>query len=185
MPGQGPFVRVPLAAGRQVEELDEAHWWVENQDQLAQLFKRAAAEGKLGRGTVARRGNTPTTTIRLDPEDIAKARFHAERKGLKYQTYLKMLIHQALRQEELLNGPSTRHEEKSMSKGSKHPGLEGRSRNEDGEIRKKRYGTLVGTLRKEYGKDFAKGYRSDATLRTVLKREGLDDLSQLLKKKRA
>jgi hypothetical protein len=61
-------------------ERDEAQWWVENQDQLAQQFERAAAEGKLGRGTVARRGNTPTTTIRLDPEDIAKARFHAERK---------------------------------------------------------------------------------------------------------
>jgi hypothetical protein len=39
------------------------------------LFKRAAAEGKLERGTVARRGNTPTTTIRLDPEDIAKPVF--------------------------------------------------------------------------------------------------------------
>jgi hypothetical protein len=38
--------------------------------------------------------------------------------------------------------------------------------------------------RDEYGEDFAKGYRSDAKLGTVLEREGLDDLSQLLKKKR-
>jgi hypothetical protein len=43
---------------------------------------------------------------------------------------------------------------------------------------------LVGTLRDEYGDDFAKGYRSDTKLGTVLEREGLDDLSQLLKKKR-
>jgi|SRR5271155_1944947 len=163
-------------------EGDEARWWVENQDQLTQQFERAAAEGKLGRGTVARRGNTPTTTIRLDPDDIAKARFHAEQKGLKYQTYLKMLIHQALRQEEFQSGLSIQHGAKSMS--PKHPGLDGRSRNEDGEIRKKRSDTLVRTLRDEYGEDFAEGYRSDAKLGTVLERERLDDLSQLLKKKR-
>jgi predicted DNA binding CopG/RHH family protein len=109
-------------------EGDEARWWVENQDRLVQQFERAAAEGKLGRGTVARRGNTPTTTIRLDPEDIAKARFYAERKGLKYQTYLKMLIHQALRQEELQSNPSNDDGEKNMSKTRKHPSLDGRSR---------------------------------------------------------
>ncbi len=51
-------------------------------------------------------------------------------------------------------------------------------------FRKKRSDTLVGTLRDEYGENFAKGYRSDAELGTVLEREGLEDLSQLLKKKR-
>ena len=101
-------------------ESDEARWWNQNQDVLAQEFERAASEGKLGRGTAARRGNTPTTTIRLDPEDIAKARFHAEQKGLKYQTYLKMLIHQALRQEELKSGPGMQQGVKSVSKPSKH-----------------------------------------------------------------
>jgi predicted DNA binding CopG/RHH family protein len=119
-------------------EGDEARWWVENQSQLAQQFKRAAAEGKLGRGTVARRGNTPTTTIRLDPEDIARARFHAERKGLKYQTYLKMLIHQALRAEESQNAPGVQQGELKRSKTPKRLGLGGRSRNEGSEIRKKR-----------------------------------------------
>jgi hypothetical protein len=38
----------------------------------------------------------PPTTIRLDPRDIELAKAQAERHGLKYQTYLKMLIHQAL-----------------------------------------------------------------------------------------
>jgi len=118
-------------------ERDEANWWVENQDQLTKQFQRAAAEGKLGRGTVARRGNTPTTTIRLDPEDIAKARLHAERRGLKYQTYLKMLIHQALHQEESRDGLNSQQREKKMPKTPKRPGLDGRSRNGDGEIHKK------------------------------------------------
>ena len=51
-------------------------------------------------GTAVRRGLTPTTTIRLDPTDISRAKIQAERRGLKYQTYLKMLIHRALAQEE-------------------------------------------------------------------------------------
>jgi hypothetical protein len=44
-------------------------------------------------------------------------------------------------------------------------------------------GYLVGTLRDTYGDDFAHSYRSDAQLGTVLDREGLSDLSELLKKK--
>jgi hypothetical protein len=63
----------------------------------------------------------------------------------------------------------------------KHPGLDGRSRNEDGEIRRKRSDTLVGTLRDTYGDDFLSGYRSDAQLGTVLRREGVEDLSDLFK----
>jgi predicted DNA binding CopG/RHH family protein len=81
-------------------EADEARWWAKNQDLIAQKFDEAAADGSLGRGTVAKKGLTPTTTIRLSTEDIARARVMAERKGLRYQTYLKMLIHEALGQEE-------------------------------------------------------------------------------------
>ncbi|MGB7354708.1 MAG: hypothetical protein WBD06_13460 [Acidobacteriaceae bacterium] len=66
-----------------------------NQDALAGEFEKAAAAGMLERGTAARKGST-LTTIRLDPEDIARARAQAARHGLRYQTYLKMLIHQAL-----------------------------------------------------------------------------------------
>jgi hypothetical protein len=43
-------------------------------------------------------------------------------------------------------------------------GLDQRCRDLDGEIRRKRGDTLVGTLRKTYGPDFAPGVRSD-TLR--------------------
>lgn len=81
-------------------EEEEANWWDSQQDVLAEEFERAAAQGTLTRGTVLRKGITPTTTIRLAPEDILLARNQAERRGLKYQTYLKMVIHQALREEE-------------------------------------------------------------------------------------
>jgi hypothetical protein len=50
-------------------------------------------------------------------------------------------------------------------------GLDGRARDRDppkaGQIREKRADTLVSTLRKEYGPEVAKGYRSDTKLGTV------------------
>lgn len=64
----------------------------------------------------------------------------------------------------------------------KQPGLDGRHRDENGEIRRKRSDTLVGTLRAQYGPAVAKGYRADAELGTVLKKENLGSLSQLLDK---
>ena len=62
-------------------------------------------------------------------------------------------------------------------------GLDDRQRDQDGEIRKKRSDTRVDTLRKEYGPNFAKGYRGNVQLGTVLKREGVESLDQLLKRK--
>ena len=61
-------------------------------------------------------------------------------------------------------------------------GLDNRMRDQNGEIRQKRSDTKVETLRKTYGEDFAKGYRADAQLGTVLKREGVNSLDQLLKR---
>ena len=81
-------------------EDQEARWWAKNPDVILAQFESALAEKRLGRGTAAHRGLTPTTTIRLDPSDISLAKSQAERRGLKYQTYLKMLIRQALTQEE-------------------------------------------------------------------------------------
>jgi len=89
-------------------ESEEADWWFDNREKLSDEFQKAAEEGRLKRGGVARllaeRGVAlpqpqafPTTTIRLDPEDIAKARVQAAERGLRYQTYLKMIIHEALR----------------------------------------------------------------------------------------
>lgn len=81
-------------------ETKEALWWEKNQSLLLNEFEQAAKEGTLGRGTLMRRkGQTPTITIRLDPTDVELARAQAEERGLRYQTYLKMVIHQALAQE--------------------------------------------------------------------------------------
>jgi len=57
-------------------------------------------------------------------------------------------------------------------------GLDGRQRDQDGQIHQKRSDTKVETLRREYGPDFAKGFRSDAQLGTVrdATRKSLHDL---------
>jgi predicted DNA binding CopG/RHH family protein len=89
-------------------EAQEAEWWAKNQDLAADRFEHAKATGKLGKGTVARIardratqvGASPTITIRLAEDDLARARTLAAEKGLRYQTYLKMLLHQALNSEE-------------------------------------------------------------------------------------
>lgn len=66
-----------------------------------------------------------------------------------------------------------------MSKDA--PGMRGdRSRNQTGELRQKRGDTHVGTLEEQYGRDF--NARSDMRLDTLLRREGADSLSDLLKK---
>jgi len=69
---------------------------------------------------------------------------------------------------------------------SKHcsNGLDGRCRDADGEIRHKRSDTLIGTLRREYGDQFASDFRSDAKLGTVLKDTGANSLSDYLKNHR-
>jgi len=90
-------------------EDEEAKWWYENRELISDEFQKAAKEGRLRTGGIRRlfaeRGIpfpeekvklTPTTTIRLDPDDIAKAREQAAKRGLRYQTYLKMIIHEAL-----------------------------------------------------------------------------------------
>lgn len=87
-------------------KVDEARWFDEHgkeeQDSLAQAIRqRKAGQGleAMLRQSQERAGASPTITIRIDPEDIASARRLAESKGLRYQTYIKMLLHEALKKE--------------------------------------------------------------------------------------
>ena len=78
-------------------EAEEAAWWESNEDALADEFEKATAEGRIGYGTVVITGDSTAAKVCLDPEDIAIARVQAAARGLRYQTYLKMIIHEALR----------------------------------------------------------------------------------------
>ena len=86
-------------------EAEEARWWFEHREQTASVLEDAVAEGrttKLAASLERKRaaGPTPTVSIRIDPADLTRARVQAERRGLRYQTYLKMVLHEALEQED-------------------------------------------------------------------------------------
>jgi hypothetical protein len=63
----------------------------------------------------------------------------------------------------------------------RHPGLDGRARDKDGEIRRKNGNTRVDTLRQTYGSGFAPSARGDMHLQTLLDRTAADSLSDYLK----
>lgn len=64
----------------------------------------------------------------------------------------------------------------------KEPGLDGRHRDMDGEISRKHGNTLVSTLRRIYGPNFASGFSPSDTLAHVLQTEPAhSSLTQLRK----
>ena len=59
-------------------------------------------------------------------------------------------------------------------------GMKGqRSRNDDGQLREKRGDTHIGTIEKQYDRDF--GVRSDMQLDTFLEKNELNSLNDLIK----
>jgi hypothetical protein len=64
---------------------------------------------------------------------------------------------------------------------SEKAGLDHRHRDKDGEISRKHGNTHVSTLRKHYGKDFAKGFKDTDTLHHVLATLDESSLSKLIK----
>ncbi len=68
-----------------------------------------------------------------------------------------------------------------MASKPQHPGLDGRSRDKDGEIRHKNGNTRDDTLRETYGDNFAPDVRGDMRLDTLLDRTGAKSLSELVK----
>lgn len=63
------------------------------------------------------------------------------------------------------------------------PGMRGnRSRNESGELRRKRGDTHIGTIEKHYNTDF--GVRSDMHLSTLLDRLGANSLNDAVNKRK-
>jgi predicted DNA binding CopG/RHH family protein len=76
---------------------EEADWWESSEGKRAatQMMKTAVATGNVRR----RKVTLKTVTMRLPENDLEVAKSLAERKGLPYQTYIKMLLHEALERE--------------------------------------------------------------------------------------
>jgi hypothetical protein len=86
-------------------EADEAQWWYEQRHELAAKAQEALARGELKLRRLPQSpaipiGPTKNITIRVPDQDLIRARDLAAKRGLRYQTYLKMLLHEALDAEE-------------------------------------------------------------------------------------
>lgn len=86
-------------------EADEAQWWYEQRDKLTAKAEAALARGELKlRRLAPSPPDSPTPakniTIRVAEQDLTRARQLAAKRGMRYQTYLKMLLHEALDNEE-------------------------------------------------------------------------------------
>ena len=83
---------------------EEADWWYKNRARLDKDLGEAAKKGQLKRLDQATlkarltRSKARMVPIRLPENDIELARQQAAQKGLPYQSYIKSLLHQALRQ---------------------------------------------------------------------------------------
>jgi len=81
-------------------ETEDAKWHQRNRRALEQAAERRIREGTtLPLEQAANRARTRPVTLRLAATDIDAARAMAAQKGIGYQTYVKMLLHEALRRE--------------------------------------------------------------------------------------
>ncbi len=86
-------------------ESEEADWWASPAGRAYVKQRSAEAQSKgakaSGSSLVAKLGrrNSIQIAIRLPGTDLAQARKIADRKGIGYQTLLKMLVHEGLARE--------------------------------------------------------------------------------------
>jgi predicted DNA binding CopG/RHH family protein len=81
-------------------QAEDARWHDRHRRKLESAVARRIQEGStLTMQQAAARARTRPITIRLATQDMNKARGLAAQKGIGYQTYIKMLLHEALRRE--------------------------------------------------------------------------------------
>jgi hypothetical protein len=83
-------------------ESDEADWWAGAEGRAFLKQQPPPSKKQKGSPLVARLGriNSVQIALRLPGQDIEKARAIADRKGIGYQTLLKMIVHEGLQREE-------------------------------------------------------------------------------------
>ena len=95
----------PIVMPKFVNEAQEADWWASRE---GREFIKQKAAGTMNKGGAPRGSRlvgqlnkfaSVQIALRLPEPDVAKARELAMRKGIGYQTLLKMLVHEGLRRE--------------------------------------------------------------------------------------
>jgi predicted DNA binding CopG/RHH family protein len=85
-------------------EREEAAWWDKHREEVEADLRAAMRQKKTLRLTdvlahAKQRQQLLPVTLRLPSKDIATARQLAGEKGIGYQTYIKLLLHEALQKE--------------------------------------------------------------------------------------
>jgi predicted DNA binding CopG/RHH family protein len=98
------MARKKLAIPSFRNEKEEAVWWEKHRAEVEADLRKALREGKTmslkdALASARRKSELAAITIRLAKGDIATARQLAGDKGIGYQTYIKLLLHDALRRE--------------------------------------------------------------------------------------
>ncbi len=85
-------------------EAQEAARWDDHKAVTEENLLKAMREGTAQRGTAQRLTQearlSKNITIRMPLADLERARRLSEKKGLGYQTFMKMLLHEALERED-------------------------------------------------------------------------------------
>ncbi|HYW46235.1 MAG TPA: CopG family antitoxin [Bryobacteraceae bacterium] len=84
----------PITIPKFRTEAEEADWWDTHPEVATEIMRRAVKSGKSKRPVPLK-----AVTTRLPVPDIKAAQDLAHEKGLPYQTYIKMLLHEALKKE--------------------------------------------------------------------------------------
>lgn len=105
-----------MAANKRVvpkfsSEAEEAEWWYRNRDTISRDLKQVAEAGELKTLTrellqerLQTSANSRNITIRMQESEIERVRRLAEKKGVGYQTYMKILLREALDREDRKTG---------------------------------------------------------------------------------
>jgi predicted DNA binding CopG/RHH family protein len=85
-------------------EAAEAAWWDDHRTAAEENLLKGMRDGTAQRGTAQRLVQearlSKNITIRMPLADLERARRLSEKKGLGYQTFMKMLLHEALENED-------------------------------------------------------------------------------------
>jgi predicted DNA binding CopG/RHH family protein len=99
-PSEAKMAKKKLIVPRFTSEAEDASWHNRHRRKLESAVAQRIQEGStLTMQQAAARARTQPITIRLAMQDMDKARSLAAQKGIGYQTYIKMLLHEALRRE--------------------------------------------------------------------------------------
>jgi predicted DNA binding CopG/RHH family protein len=102
-------------------DAEEAAWWDAHRSEIeAEIRRRMTQKRPFTLGNLLQGAKlSQPVTLRIPKEDLEKARRLAAKRGLGYQTYIKMLLRQALAEnedEELSSGTHRQHHQVRNSK---------------------------------------------------------------------